>query len=206
MQTTDEANRTEGCYFLHNLEDETAGLWLGTNPQNKDIGAQETERYLRQPLCVKQYLLGKNARGPPGKKVRAQSACRTCPMSGPSPAATEPNPPAALAPVHIDLPGRIVSIEGPANRCPIGTEALTEEDCRALPVSLKGSLHDPFRISSADDPKGCFFWWQWYYFNTHEAGQGRENRKILCKRLDTLSLFVHNGAASSTGASAAEAS
>jgi len=178
VQITDEANRTKGCYFFHNLEDETASLWLGTDPQNKDIGAQETEVYVRQPLCVKQDVPG-NVKEPPGRKVKALSD------------ATERDPLAALVPVHIDLPGHIVSIEGPAHRCPVGTEALTEEDCRALPVSRKGELHDPFRISSADDPKGCFLFWDWYYYNTHETGQGREGRTIQCRRLDTLSLQAH---------------
>jgi hypothetical protein len=163
---TGEPNRTEGCYFYHNHQDLTASLWIGTNSANKGIGVQETEDCLRQPVCKLQAVIdhtksGVHATPAHGKRER----------------------------VRVALPGSFVSAPGPASSCPTGTEALKQAECREVADLYGGALNDPYVISSAEDPAGCFNWGRLYYFNTHSTGAGREERRIHCRRLDHLSVL-----------------
>jgi hypothetical protein len=75
-----------------------------------------------------------------------------------------------------------------SNRCPYGTVTLTEMDCRQLPERFGGKLHHPLVIDSPGDPRGCFFFFKWYYYNVNREGAGNEGRRPYCKLLATREL------------------
>mmetsp|Transcript_4267 Transcript_4267/g.12010 ORF Transcript_4267/g.12010 Transcript_4267/m.12010 type:complete len:531 (-) Transcript_4267:141-1733(-) len=75
----------------------------------------------------------------------------------------------------------VVGTDG-SNVCPSGTVGLRESECKTMPYHFGGLLHAPFTVNSAVRPKGCFFEYPWYSYNTHPLGRPTRGQKVYCKR------------------------
>lgn len=74
----------------------------------------------------------------------------------------------------------IPGIDG-MNRCGVGSVPLSEDECRDMPHHFGGELHDPLVVVSSGDPRGCFRFWKWYYFNSHPHGSAKKDRTPYCR-------------------------
>mmetsp|Transcript_26281 Transcript_26281/g.61294 ORF Transcript_26281/g.61294 Transcript_26281/m.61294 type:complete len:394 (-) Transcript_26281:105-1286(-) len=99
---------------------------------------------------------------------------------------TSPQPPPRLRSSPLPFAGlfslsdhsAMLSLE---NRCPYDAVALSQADCRQVPDLVGKQLHRPFVITSADDPRGCFAFMDWVYYNIHPIGSARRGRRVFCK-------------------------
>merc|ERR1711953_130808 len=67
-----------------------------------------------------------------------------------------------------------------SNTCPAGSVIASEVECRCMPGIFGGQANSQFRISSGVDPKGCFRFSNWWYYNTHSEGVARHYRSVYC--------------------------
>jgi len=159
------SQRPEGCYYFANAQDSTGTLWLSTNAESHGNGAEFSNSpvSIRQPLCMAQTTT------PPPALIPTTTAATTS---------------------TIELTNRAggqleqtIYVAGSAgsNQCPHGAVELTKADCQRMPEYFGGALHHPLAINSPGDPRGCFFFFRWYYFNINPSGAANEGRKPYCK-------------------------
>jgi len=98
----------------------------------------------------------------------------------------------------------VVGMDGD-NECPKGSVGLIESECRTMPYHFGGLLHTPFEVDSMDDPRGCFFFSPWYYYNTNPLGRARSHRTPYCKRCYIAASGAGDGAAAAGDSKAAQA-
>merc|ERR1719282_36247 len=173
IKITTLAGRPEGCYYFKNFRDGTATLWMSTNALNQGLGVQEPDNpgeYIRQPVCMAQTttMLPKTA---------MSLAMTNVAPSMPSLTLTTTVLPAITTSGGYEF----VASNDFTNACPSDSLFLNVSECRSLPSRFGGKLHMPFIIKSDKDPRGCFFFLKWYYFNMHTRGKGRRGRKPYCK-------------------------
>jgi len=165
VHITKNSQRPEGCYYFANAEDSTGTLWLSTSADSQGNGAEVSKSplWIRQPLCMAQTMT------PPPALIPTTTATttRTIELTNAARGKLEQT---------IYVAGSVGS-----NQCPHGAVELTEEDCRRMPAHFGGRLHHPLAIDSPGDPRGCFFFFRWYYFNTNPIGAANQGRKPYCK-------------------------
>lgn len=171
IKITTLAGRPEGCYYFKNFRDGTATLWMSTNSLNQGVGVQEPDNpgeYIRQPVCMAQTttMIAKREMA----MAHAAPSTSTLTLTTTAPATTT------------TVGGYEYAASNDfTNACPSGSLFLNVSECRSLPSRFGGQLHIPFIIESDKDPRGCFFFFKWYYYNTHTIGKGRRGRRPYCK-------------------------
>jgi len=165
VHVTENSRRPEGCYYFANAQDSTGTLWLSTNADSHGIGAEASKSplWIRQPLCMAQTTTPAPALIPTTTATTSSTIELSKTENG-------------------QLEGTIyVAGSVGSNRCPHGTTELNKADCQRMPEHFGGALHHPLTINSPGDPRGCFFFFRWYYFNINPIGMANEGRKPYCK-------------------------
>lgn len=165
VHITKNSQRPEGCYYFANAQDSTGTLWLSTNADSHGNGAEFSKSpiWIRQPLCMAQTTT------PLPPLIPSTTATTTSTVA-------LTNAPSGQLEQTIYVAGSAGS-----NQCPHGTVELTKADCQRMPEHFGGALHHPLAINSPGDPKGCFFFFRWYYFNVNPSGAANGGRKPYCK-------------------------
>jgi len=196
VHLTNNSKRPEGCYYFANAEDSTGTLWLSSSADSHGNGAEASKdpAWMRQPVCMAQTTTMPPPLLPSTSTVTSFTTATSSVTSLTTATTTSTN-----------LPNReaiYIAGNSGSNRCPYGTVTLTERDCRQLPERFSGRLHHPLVIDSPGDPRGCFFFFRWYYYNVNREGAGNEGRRPYCKLLATRELPLPR---SSRGTGVAEA-
>jgi len=183
VHSTNNSKRPEGCYYFANAEDSTGTLWLSYSADSHGNGAEASKEpfWMRQPVCMAQTT----TMPPPLGSTHTLTSSTTTTTSSVTSSAT-------VTTASTNLPDQTIYIAGSSgsNRCPYGTVTLTETDCRQLPERFGGKLHHPLVIDSPGDPRGCFFFFRWWYYNVNHEGAGNTGRRPYCKLLSGRELTL----------------
>lgn len=170
VHITNNSQRPEGCYYFANAQDNTGTLWLSTDAESHGNGAEVSKAHvwIRQPVCMAQTTSSLPAFMGPTTMAKTTSSIEL----------TTTTTTAESGPLEhtIYVAGSVGS-----NQCPHGAVELNQADCRRMPEHFGGALHHPLTIDSPGDPRGCFFFFKWYYFNINPIGTANEGRKPYCK-------------------------
>lgn len=157
--------RPTGCYFVPGTGGASGTLWMNTYSDNVGQVFDTAAGWVPQTLCARRGVGG----------------------TTPPPTTTAPVAPPQTVCQYV------VGIDGHGT-CPPSSVPLKESECREMPYHFGGMLHVPFMVDSPMDPHGCFFFRAHYYFNRNYGGMGRPQRKVYCKKCQTVpALTQHMG-------------